>query len=115
MLDPAFLREHQDEVRKRLESRGAAADAELEQLGTLENRRRRLIPDLEGLKREQNASGDEVARAKRQGKDATAILEANRQRSQRIRQLEVELDVDVEVILDRILAAARDDDHVVDA
>jgi len=92
MLDPAFLREHQDEVRKRLESRGAAADAELEQLGTLENRRRRLIPDLEGLKREQNASGDEVARAKRQGKDATAILEANRQRAQRIRQLEVELD-----------------------
>ena len=92
MLDPAFLREHQDEVRKRLESRGAAMDAELEQLGTLENRRRRLIPDLEGLKREQNASGDEVARAKRQGKDATAILEANRQRAQRIRQLEVELD-----------------------
>ena len=92
MLDPAFLREHQEEVRKRLESRGTNVDAELEQLGTLENRRRRLIPDLEGLKREQNASGDEVARAKRQGKDATAILEANKQRAQRIRQLEVELD-----------------------
>ncbi len=92
MLDPAFLREHQDDVRKRLESRGDNMDAELEQLGTLENRRRRLIPDFEGLKREQNASGDEVARAKRQGKDASALLEANRQRSQRIRQLEIELD-----------------------
>jgi seryl-tRNA synthetase len=92
MLDPAFLREHQDEVRNRLGSRGVNVDAELEQLGTLENRRRRLIPDLEGLKREQNASGDEVARAKRQGKDATAILEANKQRAQRIRQLEIELD-----------------------
>jgi seryl-tRNA synthetase len=92
MLDPAFLREHLDEVRNRLGSRGVNVDAELEQFGTLENRRRRLIPDLEGLKREQNASGDEVARAKRQGKDATAILEANKQRAQRIRQLEIELD-----------------------
>ena len=67
-------------------------DGELEALATLENRRRRLIPELEGLKREQNTSGDEVARAKRQGKDASGILEANRQRAQQIRQLGIELD-----------------------
>ena len=67
-------------------------DRELEQLATLENRRRRLIPELEGLKRDQNAAGDEVARAKRQGKDASAIFDANRQRSQQIRQLGIELD-----------------------
>ena len=54
--------------------------------------RRRLIPELEGLKREQNASGDEVARAKRQGKDASGIFEANRQRAQQITQLSIELD-----------------------
>ena len=45
-----------------------------------------------GLKREQNTAGDEVARAKRQGKDASAIFEANRQRAQQIRQLGIELD-----------------------
>ncbi len=92
MLDPAFVRDHQDVVKRGLESRGMNVDRELEQLATLENRRRRLIPELEGLKRDQNAAGDEVARAKRQGKDASAIFDANRQRSQQIRQLGIELD-----------------------
>jgi seryl-tRNA synthetase len=92
MLDPAYVRDHQDEVRRGLASRGVNVDGDLEQLATLENRRRRLIPELEGLKRDQNAAGDEVARAKRQGKDASAIFEANRQRSQQIRQLGIELD-----------------------
>lgn len=92
MLDPAFVRDHQEEVKRGLQNRGLNVDHELEQLATLENRRRRLIPELEGLKRDQNAAGDEVARAKRQGKDASAIFEANRQRSQQIRQLGIELD-----------------------
>ncbi len=71
---------------------GLQPDAELEQLATLEARRRRLIPELEGLKREQNAAGDEVARAKRQGKDASDIFAANKARGQQIRQLEIQLD-----------------------
>jgi seryl-tRNA synthetase len=92
MLDPAYIRDHLDEVKRGLQNRGINADGELEQLATLENRRRRLIPVLEGLKRDQNAAGDEVARAKRQGKDASGIFEANRQRSQEIRQFGIELD-----------------------
>jgi len=92
MLDPALVREHMDDVRAGLESRGLKADAELEQLATLEARRRRLIPELEGLKREQNAAGDEVARAKRRGEDATAIFTANKARGQQIRQLEIQVD-----------------------
>src|SRR4029079_12839837 len=87
-----FIRDHQDEVRRGLQKRGMNLDGELEALATLENRRRRLIPELEGLKRDQNASGDEVARAKRQGKDASGIFEANRQRAQQIRLLGIELD-----------------------
>ena len=54
--------------------------------------RRRLIPELEGLKRQQNTSGDEIARAKRQGQDTTHIQEANRARAQQIKQLGVQLD-----------------------
>jgi seryl-tRNA synthetase len=92
MLDAAFVREHLDDVRCGLRNRGLQPDAELEQLATLEARRRRLIPELEGLKREQNAAGDEVARAKRQGKDASEIFAANKARAQQIRQLEVQLD-----------------------
>ena len=92
MLDPVYLREHMDDVRAAMRNRGVQADAELEQLATLEARRRRLIPELEGLKREQNAAGDEVARAKRQGLDASPIFAANKARAQQIRQLEIQAD-----------------------
>ena len=92
MLDAAFVRDHMDDVRTGLRNRGLNPDAELEQIATLEARRRRLIPEVEGLKREQNAAGDEVARAKRQGKDASDIFAANKARALRIRQLETELD-----------------------
>jgi len=92
MLDPAYVRDHMDEVRTGLRSRGLTPDAELEQIATVETRRRRLIPELEGLKREQNASGDEVAKAKRRGEDASGIFAANKARAQQIRQLEVQLE-----------------------
>jgi len=92
MLDPGYVREHMEDVRAALRGRGLQPEAELEQLGTLEARRRRLIPEIEGLKREQNTSGDEVARAKRQGQDASGIFAANKLRGQQIRQLEVQLD-----------------------
>ena len=92
MLDPNFVREHPETVGAGLRNRGLEADRELEALAVLEARRRRLIPEMEGLKREQNTAGDEIARTKRQGKDASGIFEVNRTRSQRIRQLSVELD-----------------------
>jgi seryl-tRNA synthetase len=92
MLDAAFVRDHMDEVRTGLRNRGLQPEAELEQIATLETRRRRLIPEMEGLKRDQNAAGDEVARAKRQGKDASDIFAANKARAVQIRQLEVQLD-----------------------
>ena len=92
MLDPNFVREHPEDVRTGLRNRGLDADKELEALAVLEARRRRLIPETEGLKRDQNTAGDEVARAKRQGKDASGIFEANRARAQKIKQLSVELD-----------------------
>ena len=92
MLDAGFVRDHLEDVRQRLRSRGLEPDAELEQLATLETRRRRLIPEIEGLKREQNAAADEVARAKRQGQDASPIFAANKARGQQIRQLETQLE-----------------------
>jgi seryl-tRNA synthetase len=92
MLDPAFVRDHIDEVRKGLKSRGLDIDKPLEEIATLETARRRLIPEVEGLQRQQNTAGDEVARAKRQGRDASPILEANKLRAQQIKQLSVQLE-----------------------
>jgi seryl-tRNA synthetase len=92
MLDPSYIRDHMEEVRTALRNRGVDADKALEDIATLETARRRLIPELEGLKRQQNTSGDEIARAKRMGKDTTAIQEANKARAAQIKQLGVQVD-----------------------
>ncbi|MBA2302429.1 MAG: serine--tRNA ligase [Acidobacteria bacterium] len=92
MLDAVFVRDHIEDVRRGLQSRGVHADAELEQIATLETRRRRLIPEIEGLKREQNAAADRVAQAKRQGQDASPIFAANKARAHQIKTLEIQLE-----------------------
>jgi seryl-tRNA synthetase len=92
MIDPALLRDNLDAVRTALQNRGLDMTSELEDLAALEARRRRLLPELEGLKREQNTSGDAVAQAKRRGEDTSKIQETNRQRAAQIKQMGVELD-----------------------
>jgi seryl-tRNA synthetase len=92
MLDPAILRDNLEGLRSALQKRGVDMSSELEELATLESRRRRILPELEGLRREQNAAADEVARAKRQGQDTSGIQEANRQRTQQVKQLTIELE-----------------------
>ncbi|MBA3887911.1 MAG: serine--tRNA ligase [Acidobacteria bacterium] len=92
MLDPAIVRDRMDDVRTGLRNRGLDADADLDRLAALEVERRRLIPALEGLKREQNASGEDVARAKREGRDVSGIFAGNKARGQQIKQLEQEVD-----------------------
>jgi len=92
MLDPIYVRDNAEAVQQGLANRGLDAKAELQQLATFETQRRRLIPAIEGLKREQNATGDQVARAKRQGEEVQHLYEASKQRNQKIKQMEVELD-----------------------
>src|SRR4249920_904160 len=92
MLDPSYIRDHIEEVRAGLRNRGLDPDKALEDIATLETARRRMIPELEALKRAQNTSGDEIARAKRQGQDTAPVQEANRARAQQIKQLGFQLD-----------------------
>src|SRR5258707_14388907 len=92
MLDPSYIRDHIEEVRTGLRNRGLDPDKALEEIATLETARRRMIPELEGLKRAQNTSGDEIARARRMGQDTAPVQEANRARAQQIKQLGFQLD-----------------------
>jgi seryl-tRNA synthetase len=92
MIDPALIRDHLDAVRGGLQSRGLTFTADLDRLADLEAGRRRMLPEVEGLKREQNAAGEEVAKAKRQGLDPSAIFAVNKARGQKIKQLEAELE-----------------------
>jgi seryl-tRNA synthetase len=91
MLDPVFVRDHPDRVREGLQNRGLAPEAQLSDLTAIEGRRRQMIVEVETLRRQQNAAGEEVARLKKAGQDASGLFEANRQRGQRIKQLDAEL------------------------
>jgi seryl-tRNA synthetase len=92
MLDAAVVREHPERVRAGLESRGLPGDTVVAELRQLDERRRALIVEVETLKRDQNASGEEVARLKRLGQDASALFDANRERGQHIKLRDAELE-----------------------
>ena len=92
MLDPNYVRDNAGAVKAAMANRGMDVAAELQQFAAAEQRRRQLIQEVEGLKREQNASGEQVARAKKAGEDVAHLFEASRQRGQKIKQLEGELE-----------------------
>jgi seryl-tRNA synthetase len=92
MIDPTFVRERLADVERGLRSRGAAFDEPLARLKALDAERRRLIPLSENLKRERNEAGEAIARARREGADASPLLEANRSRGEQIKALEAELE-----------------------
>ena len=91
MLDPVLVRDHLPDVEARLRSRGLDPANELAELAGLEVERRRLIPAVENLKRDQNAAGEAVARAKKEGRDPSALFAENKARAAKIRDLETEL------------------------
>jgi seryl-tRNA synthetase len=91
VIDPTLVREHLPEVEARLRTRGIDPSDDLAELGRLEAERRRLIPLVENLKREQNEAGEAVARAKREGRDPSGIFAENKARAGRVRELETEL------------------------
>jgi len=92
MLDPIILRDHPDEVARGLRNRGLDPDQALADIAALELVRRQLIQEVEELKRQQNAAGSDIAKAKRQGVDTAALQEAGRARAQQIKQLDARLE-----------------------
>src|SRR6476660_8077011 len=103
MLDPTYVRENLPAVREALRRRGMNPDQALDALATLLSDRRRVIPEFEELKRQQNASGEEIGRAKRQGLDTTAIQEAGRARAQHIKTLQAQVDAVEAQLADALL------------
>lgn len=91
MLDPAYVRDHIDEVATRLATRGGDFSRELASLREKDTERLQLLQTVENLKRDQNAAGEQVAKAKKEGRDATEILAENKLRAARIKELDVSL------------------------
>jgi len=74
MIDAVWLRDNLDLVRAAVQARGANLSPELDIFAELEARRRRLLPEIEGLKQEQNAAADEVAPTR--GREVVLVVRA---------------------------------------
>jgi seryl-tRNA synthetase len=89
VLDPRLLREQPDVVRRALQARGS--NAPLDALLDQDVRRLRVLRDVEELKARRNRLSQDVAVAKRQRQDATALVEESRALGSQISEREAEL------------------------
>ncbi len=87
MLDLGFVRDNLDLVTRKLAERGYPADA-LERFGEMDAERRRALVEVEKLKNRRNVAGEEIARLKREKKDASALLAEMKTVAERIKQLD---------------------------
>ncbi len=89
MLDLKFVRANLDAVRQALANRNSKLD--VGEFAALDERRRALLQEVEGLKAERNAASGEIARRKKAGEDAAEILARMAQVSERAKALDAEL------------------------
>jgi seryl-tRNA synthetase len=89
MLDAKLIRENPEVVRDSLKKRGSAFD--LNALLKLDEERRGLIKETEGLKNQRNVMSDEIARLRKSGADGQEKIEELRGLGKRISDLEQEL------------------------
>jgi seryl-tRNA synthetase len=89
MLDARFVRKNLDLVRQAMDNRHMTVN--LDDLVVLDVKHRALLAEVESLKNERNASSAEVAKRKRQGQDATELLERLAEVSNRIKTLDEEV------------------------
>jgi len=101
MLDPILLREHFDEVRKHLATRGDDLSDDLALLAKLDTERRSILPVLESARRARKDVGERVAKAKQSGKPAEDLIQASKAHGAAIKEHEARLEV-VEVQRDEL-------------
>lgn len=89
MLDLKFIRENPALVKKGIKNKGEKAD--IDRLLTLDKDRRKILQKAEKLKHERNVLTERVGQLKKEGKDATAIIEKNREIGRQIKELDEQL------------------------
>ena len=86
MLDVKYLRDHIDEVKERVGTRGTTID--WESFLTLDAARRELLQEVENLRCQRNEVSETIASMKKEKKDASQEIENMRSVSQRIKELD---------------------------
>lgn len=86
MLDPKYIKEHLDEVQKRLALRGVPIS--LDQFIKIEAERRKAVQDWEGLRAFQRRVSEEVSQRKRRGEDPLELISEMKKVSQKLKELD---------------------------
>jgi seryl-tRNA synthetase len=89
MLDLRSIREDPAPARQALERRGAAET--LDKVLDLDERRRKLLPEIEGGRARRNEASEQIAEAKREGRDAEKEIAEMRELGAKLKELEAEL------------------------
>jgi seryl-tRNA synthetase len=103
VLDLKSIREDPAPARAALARRRDGSDAQLDRVLALDVRRRELLPEVEGIKAQQNTASAAIAKAKAAGENADSAISEMREVSRRGKALREELD-NVEADLDEALA-----------
>ncbi len=90
MLDLKFVREHLDQVKSALEKRGSQLS--LDQFLELDEKRRRLIQQIEELRNKRNTVSQQIGKIKKEGGDASSLISEMKQVGEEIKGLQAQLD-----------------------
>ncbi len=86
MLDLAFVRNNLPLVEEKLRQRGLDPKPAVGDFVSVDEQRRKLITEIEQLKAQRNRASEEVAKAKKSGGDAGALIEQTRELREKIEQ-----------------------------
>ena len=89
MLDVKFVRENIGLVRRMLNNR--QSDLELQPILELDEKRRRILVDVEEKKHQRNVASEEISRLKKEKKDASGLVEQMKQLGVEIKALDQQL------------------------
>ncbi len=90
MLDLKLIRSETERVKAALARRGAADS--VDELLELDERRRELIPEIEGTRSERKRASEQIGAAKKAGEDASEAIAAVRELKAGLEKLEAELE-----------------------
>ena len=100
MLDRKFIRENIEKVEKALQDRGV--ESPLDRFQELEEKRRDLLYENEQLRHKRNVNSDKIGELKREGKDASHLIDEMKEVSEKIKEYDEKL-AEIEDELDSIL------------
>jgi len=88
MLDLGFVRDNLPAVEEKLRQRGLDPAAVLQDFHTLDAQRRQAITEAETTKARRNRSSEEIAKLKKSGQDASALMAETKAWREKIQELE---------------------------